>query len=419
MKKQILVIGVMLISILAFGQKKEIKKAQKAVKSGDYNEAISFLNSAEGMLGSADADMKADFYATKANAYIGLANNDFEKMKMAADAIDKAIEIDPGMAEDLSQSVVDLRRLLINSAVKDQNAKNFKIAADKLYTSYRISPADTSDLYFAAGYAVNAEDLDKALDYYSKLYDMGYQGATVEYVATEKKTGKVEVFDSKVQRDILIKSGEYIKPEDRTADSKRADVLRNLTLIYIEKGDEEKAVKLMKEARAESPNDVSLLRAEADMAYNMGDLPKYNKLMNEIVATDPDNPEIYYNLGVGSSEIGNNEKAIEYYKKAIDLKPDYAAAIINIGVLKLNKEKAIVEEMNSLGTSRADNERYDELKEERNEMYEDVVTYFERALALQPDNIGLMNTLATIYTQLGEDEKYKAMKAKIAAKEGQ
>jgi len=30
-----------------------------------------------------------------------------------------------------------------------------------------------------------------------------------------------------------------------------------------------------------------------------------------------------------------------------------------------------------------------------------------------------MNTLATIYTQLGEDEKYKAMKAKIAAKEGQ
>ena len=43
-----------------------------------------------------------------------------------------------------------------------------------------------------------------------------------------------------------------------------------MTLIYIEQGDSEKATELMKVARAENPEDIYLMRADADMSYKMG-----------------------------------------------------------------------------------------------------------------------------------------------------
>ena len=43
MKKQLLLAGVMLIAAMSFGQKKEIKKAEKAINSGNFTEAMNYL----------------------------------------------------------------------------------------------------------------------------------------------------------------------------------------------------------------------------------------------------------------------------------------------------------------------------------------------------------------------------------------
>src|SRR5690606_34146339 len=123
---------------------------------------------------------------------------------------------------------------------------------------------DTSDLYFAAGNAVNGKDYDTALNYYQMLLDKGYTGATKEYVATNKETGEVDAFESENLRNIALKTGEYTKPEVRVTESRKGQILRNMTLIYIERGENEKAMALMKTARAENPKDVYLMRAEAD-----------------------------------------------------------------------------------------------------------------------------------------------------------
>ena len=177
-------------------------------------------------------------------------------------------------------------------------------------------------------------------------------------------------------------------------------------------------MKVMKEARAENPDDVSLMRAEADMVYQMGDMEAYSALMEQIIATDPENPELYYNLGVGSAKNGEADKAIDYYKKALKYDPDYAAAQINIAATMLTKEGAIVEEMNNLGMSKADNARYDVLKQKRKDLYMDVIPYLESAMKLRPDNVELVRTLMNIYDQVGNDAKSKEMKAKLAQMEG-
>ena len=140
--------------------------------------------------------------------------------------------------------------------------------------------------------------------------------------------------------------------------------------------------------------------------------------MNEIVKTDPNNPELFYNLGVGAAQLGETEKAMGYYQKALQLKPDYAFAHINIAALMLQSEGKIVEEMNSLGNSAADNRRYDELKEERKNLYKEVVPHLEIAVKQRGENVELVRTLMNIYSQLGEDAKYKEMRAKLEALEG-
>jgi len=416
MKTRILITGLAFASAISFGQKKEIKKAEKAIQSNEYSEALTYLSEAEPMLGSVDNDVKAQYYAAKGEALLGSGGSDYTKLKSAAEAFNKAIEMDPKMDAQLAAPIQNLRAALINGAVKDQSAGQYKLATDKLYTSYMVSK-DPSDLYYAASNAVNGKDYDAALKYYQMVLDSGYTGETEEFVATNKETGEVEAFENENVRNIAVKTGEFIKPEKRVTESRKGEVLRNMTLIYIEQGNNEKATALMKTARAENPGDVYLMRADADMSYKMGDIARYNELMGQIVASDPENPEIYFNLGVGSAEIGNKEKAIEYYNKALELNPDYEAALINIAVLKLSGEDKIVEEMNSLGNSRADNQKYDELKQQRNDLYAETLPYLEKALKLKPDSKEVVRTLMNIYGQLADDAKYKEMKAKLESME--
>ena len=73
-----------------------------------------------------------------------------------------------------------------------------------------------------------------------------------------------------------------------------------------------------------------------------------------------------YNLGVISSKT-NGADAEAYYKKAIAIKPDYTNAYLNLAILKLDGEKAIIDEMNKLGTSEKDNKRYEVLKAKEKE----------------------------------------------------
>jgi len=421
MKKQILTAGLIAITAVSFGQKKEIKKAEKAVKSGDLTEAITYLSQAEAILASADASTKAQFYVTKGNAYLADAGkNDFDKLEIAAESYKKALELTPSgkYADAANIGTQNLRVALVNGAIDDQKAKNYSRASKKLYISYTVSKKDTSDLYYAAGNAVNAQEYDNAIAYYKQLLDLGYTGIKKEYIATELETNKIVVFADKSDRNTNMLSGKYTNPTERMSESAKGEILKNITLIYISKGENDKAIALMEEARKENPNDASLLRAEADMAYKMGDMQKYSVMMQKIIETDPTNPELYYNLGVGSSQNGDQEAAMKYYKKAIELKPDYAAAKINIAAMILAKEGPLNEEMNSLGTSKADYDRYDLLKEQKNNLYKEALPYLEDAMVLRPNNIEIVRTLKGIYGQLGMDNKFNEMKSKLNTMEG-
>ncbi|UZO79547.1 tetratricopeptide repeat protein [Aquimarina sp. ERC-38] len=407
-------------SALGFSQKQELKSAAKALKSGDTAAASQALATVEGQIENADDKLKAQYYFLQGQSTA--ADTSLPAQEKAAMAYVKVMEVEKKsgnkkFSADASKKLQLLRENLVKEAIKDQKKEAYSDAAEKLYLGYKTNKRDTSYLYFAASNAINAKDYDKALEYYNELVALDFNGVETEYLATKKEDGKPESFPSKELRDFSVKTGSHIKPEDKVSESKKSEITKNIALIYISQGKDEEALKAMEAAKKANPTDPSLLQAEADMYYKLGNIEKYKELMEQIVANDPNNPDLFYNLGVSASKLGDNEKAKEYYLKTLELKPNYSSAQLNLASLILNGEKELVEQMNALGTTSADYKKYDALKAKRMDIYREAVPYLEGSLESNPDNIEVVRTLMNIFYQL-DDSKADSMKNKLKALEG-
>ncbi|RKE95447.1 tetratricopeptide repeat protein [Ichthyenterobacterium magnum] len=422
MKKQIVVALALLVSTLSFSQKNELKTAEKAIKSGNFADAKSAIKSAEALIVSADDKTKAKFYflkgetlyanGTGSNTDMDLAIENFAKVKDIESKTGKAKYT--GLIYELTQAMLSNFLTKANKALEE---KNYLVSSSGFEKAYRMSPKDTLYLYYAASTAVTAQDYDKSLELYEELKGLGYQGSEVKYSAVNKDSGETENFDNQQLRDFSVKSGTHIAPKETKTKSKAAEIIKNIALIYVNKGDNEKAISAIGEARVQNPDDLSLLMTEANVQLKMGNTSEFKKLIEEATKKDPNNAELQYNLGVVAADAGENQAARDYYKKAISLNPDYADAYNNMAVLVLSGEQKIIEEMNGLGSSAADDKRYDELKEERLVLYREAVTYLNKTLELKPKNIDVAKTLLNIYRVLGDTDKANSIKAKIEALE--
>ncbi|VXB02271.1 tetratricopeptide repeat protein [Maribacter litoralis] len=415
MKNRLLLVAALTFTMVGFAQKNEIKSAEKALKSGDATAAKTAIEAASGTIAAADEKTQAQYYFTRGKIYSDLAkkgdNDAFEK---SANSFKKVIEIEEASGKkkftaETNQYMTALTADLVNSAVSDNSNSKFKEAAEKLYMSYTLSPKDTSYLYYAAGSAVNGGHYEMALDYYNKLQEVGYDGSGVVYKATNAASGEVEEMD-KVQRDLMVKSGTYTNPVDEKTPSKKAEIVKNTALIYTQLGQDEKALEAYQAARKNDPEDVNLILNEANLYFNQGNKDKFKELMAQAIALAPDNPDLHYNVGVINMEQDNYEEARVSYKKAIELDPNYTNAYLNLSTTYVNEGNNLIDEMNSLGNSRADIAKYDELKEKKDSLFKQGADVLEDALKNNPENENIMTQLKNIYGAMGDTENFTKMK---------
>lgn len=416
MKNQIIIALAFLISMASFAQKKELRAVERAIKDNNYSEAKASLTQVEAMLPTMDDKYKSEYYFLKGQAFYANGAGSNKDIETALESLGKVTE---GYGEEIAQLKQNMVNHLLTKGNDAYEKKDYVTASNDFEKAYRASVKDTVYLYYAAATAVNYQDYDRALDLYKELKDLGYTGIEKQYYAVNVETQKEELFQNKNMRDLSVKAKTHIKPTDRMTESKKAEIVKNIALIYVSKDDNEKALEAMKEARAESPDDINLILSEANVYYKMGNTEEFKKLLELATTKDPNNPELQYNLGVIASESDHPEDARAYYEKAIKLDPNYINAYINLAALILNKEQPMIEEMNSLGTSKADNLRYDELREQRQELYKDAIPYLEKALEIDATNISAAKTLMNIYSVIGETDKFKAMKAKVEAIESE
>jgi tetratricopeptide (TPR) repeat protein len=104
------------------------------------------------------------------------------------------------------------------------------------------------------------------------------------------------------------------------------------------------------------------------------------------------------------------DEAEKYYRKAIELKPDFGNAYLNLADLILKPDAKIVEEINKLSTSPKDLKRYDVLKAQRQQLFSKAMPLLEKAHQLDPKDDVVKSNLKSVYNFLEMTDKVKALK---------
>jgi tetratricopeptide (TPR) repeat protein len=439
--KHIVLALTILVSVSAFAQKDELKGLKKiydkqAYSDKDIVEFKATIVKAEPLMASATESDKVyfDYYKSTVpflemkQAYTKPENAGNVKLVFKYFTVENIAKLTSTMntvkefektsgkvllTKAIDDGIFQVKPFLVNYAVGLGEEKKFKDAASVLYSAYQMDKTDADKLFYAASFAVNALDYDNALVYYNELKKLNYTGETTIFWAYNKTLKQEETFNTKTERELFIKSGTHEKPRDEKTTSKRGEIYKNIALILVEKGKIEEAKAAVTEARNANPEDSSLILTEADLYLKVNDFETYTKLVNQALANDPNNVDLVYNLGVISANANKITEAENYYRKALEINPNYFNANLNLAELKLRTDEKFVAEMNKLGASEKDNKRYEFLKAEREKTFKVVLPFLEKAYELDPSNEAAKKTLLSVYNALEMTDKYKALKAKM------
>ncbi|MEE4197354.1 MAG: tetratricopeptide repeat protein [Bacteroidales bacterium] len=377
----------LLVSVIAIlasscgGNKALVSNAQRWAEEGvKLDTAIKALNAAEK---AEDTRDWAKTYYVKGLTYEAIAKSDNPEFKSITeyplfDAFDNYKKAYTMEGSNMYQGPIDAKFLnmssmFVNKGVEAYQAEDFEKAFKYFEKSLEVKEMpvfegeiDTAIIFNTALTAQRVEKYDKAIEYYQESAKYGYgEGDTYALMAE----------------------------------------------CYKNKGDNDQYVATLKKGFEKYPGNQSilgtlinyyLLEAEdADEAF------KYLKVARE---GDPDNPQFYNAEAHLYDKTGNKEKAKEMYKQAIEIDPTFFDAYYNLGVLYFNEGVALTEEANKI----TDNKKYLEAKEKADAEFEKSLPYIEKAHELQPNDMGIMSTLRTLYYRLKMNDKYEAISEKMA-----
>jgi tetratricopeptide (TPR) repeat protein len=147
--------------------------------------------------------------------------------------------------------------------------------------------------------------------------------------SNEKREGTVPAAAEKTDFETLT--------ERITADPRDSEAWYRLADLYNRSGMYHKEVDALTKVIALKP-DMGYAYMELGAAYNR--LGQYHDAFENLQKAKkyyPGNPALYNNIAVTSGKLGNVDEEIALLKKAISLRPRYATARYNLGVVYLKK----------------------------------------------------------------------------------
>ncbi|PRD55842.1 tetratricopeptide repeat protein [Sphingobacterium gobiense] len=208
-----------------------------------------------------------------------------------------------------------------------------------------------------------------------------------------------------------IKRYEELIPQKEFSQHKA--VMIDLPKLYLSTKDTTNALEYAAKAAAEYPedNDASVQNIELNlMTGNEG------KIISDIenqIAKDTDNKALYYYLGIAYSASENNDKAIEAYKKAVEIDPNYVEANKNASATIIN---SVRNQLNALNDDKTlSNNDYSTKVEELKEQIKVALPYLEKVVELDPKDVDALKSLKGYYDFQQNEEKSAETQAKIEA----
>ena len=374
MKKSVFLLSFALLSSSIFAQKADLTSAILSFRKQDMESAKSYLDAAEVKLnngGSLKAKDLGKFWHHKGLIYYSLfdAGKDINLLEAAANAFKTDTETDGSTyAKKSSNELVRCAIAFNNAAFEKYDAKDFS-AALGLFESVveinaydAIGKVDTSNLYNASLMAVQANDSDKAIELFNKLIDL---------------------------------------------DPSNGDYHLSLIQQYTKIENDEARFNAIKKGRELVPNHTGLIFEEVNYYLAQNNNEELLISLESAIIAAPENKILHFAKGSSLGSLKRYGEAKAAYLSAIALDADYFDSYNNLGSLYLDQAIPLIDKMNNLGLSQADQKKYNSLKSQRNKLYKDAQPYLEEAVRINNTEVQLLNALKDVCYQTDDIECWK------------
>lgn len=348
--------------------KKEIIKAKEFIdKAAEHETTVN--------------DSKTQFY--KGEIYMGMVTLAMDVdvkpiveqegfMEEVKKAYTKAMELDDKneYKPQIQQRMNMYRALSLNAGIEAFQKKEYEAALSSFEAAIElwsmIGLTDSLAYYNAALAADNLGKTDKAIAYYTKCTEINYGDEGVyQLLAIQYKQEK---FKDSPERQKILEKGRSLFPTDQT-----------------------------------------LIIEEFNYHFEKGNNEKAQEALNKAIELDPKNPILYFNVGSIYDELKMYDKAEASYKKALEIDPTYFDALYNMGAMFVNQGVDLSAKANDI----KDFKLYEAEIKKANEFYKKGIPFFERALEVQPDDLGTWTSVSKLYYSLDMNDKYEAAEKKI------
>ncbi len=380
MKKYLLLIAAISMSLSAMSQKGKVTSALSFIDQGSLDKAKEALDQA--LVNEKSKNWDNTYFALgKLCEAVYKSDNPTYKayfkdpLAEAYSYFEKALELDSkgSMKKRMITSMVynSLAVDLYNQGSKRFEEENYDGALKSFETQIKITESDLyagavdTGMYYNAGLAAsNAGKQEEAIKYYDKCTQMGYMGVTPYF----------QIYSSYLALGDTTKAESILTGlKEKFPDNK--DVILQLIDLYIKSGKDAEALKYIATAKE----------------------------------SDPSNYSLYFAAGIIYLNENKYDEAIAELKKSIELKGDLYDTQYATGVGYINKAADMFTKANDI----MDVKLYTDAVDKANAVYAQALPYMEKALELKPDDTYAMDQLKQLYYRLKKMDKYNTMKAKL------
>ena len=269
--------------------------------------------------------------------------------------------------------------------------------------------------------------INSGVDFFQKSkFNMSFKSFKMAYQMFEvlNLTDTLAMINSALSAEKMKNTNEAYKHYKMCADvnyGKGAEMYQSMIRVLNseENKNEEKILNVIAEGKTRFPKDYILNIEEFNFWYAKGDNEKAQQALENAIESDPTNKILHFNVGVTYDNISNNyhkenkhemafnymNKAINGYKKAIELDNEYVDAYYNLGALYYNQSitaKSVAGEFSG--------EKYDSEMKKADDMLRKAIPLLERVLSLSPTDKSTLSVLKSLYFNLDDMENYSRIK---------
>jgi tetratricopeptide (TPR) repeat protein len=189
---------------------------------------------------------------------------------------------------------------------------------------------------------------------------------------------------------------------------------QTLVILERQKQDIEKALEISEQAMERYPNDDTFAKTHIAFLIKLDKTQEAQDALKSALEAEPENANLWYNLGYLYGETGNYEESVNAYEKSIEADPTYLDSYINLAYSYTEKGKSIRQEAMDM-----DYQTYQKkgaaIEAKANEYYKLAIPVLEKADEISPDDQAILESLNGLYIHLKMKDKSDAMYKRLVA----